>query len=480
MRTIHLPAIGTFDAWRDQARASLMTGQRPETLRWVMGADGGDLFDAPAAPAAPGGPPPNVPRAFVALARSVIWHRDPERFARLYALLWALRDRPALISDRGDAGIARLNDMAKAVRRDIHKMHAFVRFREIAEPVEGRRQFAAWFEPSHFTTEPGAAFFAKRFGDMDWAILTPDLSAHFRAGQLRFDAGQPKPPLPEDATEDLWRTYFRNIFNPARLKVNAMQAEMPRKYWKNLPEAALIPELIATAPARAREMALAMPTIAPPRAARVLDRLAETRTPAPVVGDRAAYLAELQGCTRCPLAQSATQAVPGEGPPDAALMIVGEQPGDHEDLAGRPFVGPAGQLFDRLAAQAGLDRSRAYVTNAVKHFKFQPRGKRRLHQSPERDEIDHCRWWLDMERRLIRPRLIVAMGGTATYSLTGDKSGLLARRGSVEPGPDDTPVLITLHPSYILRLPDEPARQKASDDLTADLARAVELVRQAA
>ena len=103
MRTIHLPAIGTFDAWRDQARASLMTGQRPETLRWVMGADGGDLFDAPAAPAAPGGPPPNVPRAFVALARSVIWHRDPERFARLYALLWALRDRPALISDQGGA-----------------------------------------------------------------------------------------------------------------------------------------------------------------------------------------------------------------------------------------------------------------------------------------------------------------------------------------------------------------------------------------
>jgi DNA polymerase len=227
-------------------------------------------------------------------------------------------------------------------------------------------------------------------------------------------------------------------------------------------------------------MALAMPTIAPARAARVLDRLAESRTPAPVVGDRAEFLAELQGCTRCPLAQSATQAVPGEGPPDAALMIVGEQPGDHEDLAGRPFVGPAGQLFDRLAADAGLDRARAYVTNAVKHFKFQPRGKRRLHQAPNQGEIDHCRWWLDIERRLIRPRLLVAMGATATYSLTGDKSGLLTRRGGVEPGPDDTPVLITLHPSYILRLPDDAARQKAREDLTSDLARAVELVRQAA
>src|SRR5690606_1466058 len=128
---------------------------------------------------------------------------------------------------------------------------------------------------------------------------------------------------------------------------------------------------------------------------------------------------QLSDCIRCPLHRQATQAVPGEGPADAALMIVGEQPGDQEDLAGRPFVGPAGRLFDAICAAAGLDRGAAYVTNAVKHFKFVPRGKRRLHQRPNSGEIAHCRWWLDHERALVRPRLILALGATAAEALTG-------------------------------------------------------------
>ena len=175
------------------------------------------------------------------------------------------------------------------------------------------------------------------------------------------------------------------------------------------------------------------------------------------------------------LHENATQVVFGEGPADADLMFVGEQPGDNEDLAGKPFVGPAGRLFDEIAQRAGVDRSRAYVTNAVKHFKFVPRGKRRIHQKPGAGEVNACRWWLEQERELVQPRLIVAMGATAVHALTGDGKGLLKRRGSVEAarGGANEPVFVTVHPSFLLRLPDEDSRareeQAFEDDLRAAL-----------
>lgn len=470
MRHVALPEIATFDAWRDAARGLLGADVPPEAVLWSRGEGEGDLFAEPLPPVQ--GAPLSVPRGFVDLARMVVWHRDPERFARLYALLWAVRRTPRLMEDRGDARIARLSGMAKEVSRDKHKMTAFVRFREIDEPGANRRRFAAWFEPSHYILEPTAPFFTKRFGDMDWSIFTPDLSAHFKGGDLRLAPAVPRPDFGEDATEDLWRTYFRNIFNPARVKIKAMQAEMPKKYWHNLPEAELIPEMIATAHARARAMAEAAPSIPPLRAEAITERLSEARKVAPPVADRDRLTVELQGCRRCPLWENATQAVPGEGPESARLMIVGEQPGDHEDLAGRPFVGPAGQMFDKAAARVGLDRSEAYVTNAVKHFKFTPRGKRRIHQAPDRGEVQHCRWWLDHERRLLKPDLILAMGATAAESLTGDRRDLMRRRGRVETAEDGTPVLLTVHPSYLLRLPA--AERPAAEALfEADLQKAV-------
>jgi DNA polymerase len=355
-------------------------------------------------------------------------------------------------------------------------MTAFVRFREVGPPDAPRRRFAAWFEPTNFIVEPTAPFFAKRFGDMDWTIFAPDLTAEFLNGKTHFRDGIDKPPFPEDATEDLWRTYFQNIFNPARLKVKAMQSEMPRKYWKNLPEADLIPDMIANAMTRARAMAEAAPTLPPDRASRITERLAATQTHAPASAGTPEALAEaLSGCRRCSLWKTATQPVPGFGPRDARLMIVGEQPGDHEDLTGRPFVGPAGQLFDQAAEKAGLDRHRAYITNAVKHFKFTPRGKRRIHNAPNSSEILHCRWWLDAEREMVKPHLIVAMGATALESLTGTRAGLLKRRGQVETLPDGTPVFVTVHPSYILRLPP-PSQTAEETRFVADLESAVRMV----
>jgi len=174
-------------------------------------------------------------------------------------------------------------------------------------------------------------------------------------------------------------------------------------------------------------------------------------------------------CRRCPLYQHATQVVPGEGPRNAPLMLVGEQPGDQEDRAGHPFVGPAGKLLDRAIAAAGLDRQTVFVTNAVKHFKFEPRGKRRLHRRPNANEIDRCKWWNDLERALVKPRLIVALGATAARSLLGRPATIARLRGEPRRLDDGTWLVVTTHPSALLRMPDAETRAAAFDQFVADL-----------
>lgn len=184
----------------------------------------------------------------------------------------------------------------------------------------------------------------------------------------------------------------------------------------------------------------------------------------------AALAREAAACTRCPLYRDATQVVVGDGPPRAELMFVGEQPGDREDLEGRPFVGPAGRLLQEAWEATGIDRRTVFVTNAVKHFKHQMRGKRRIHQRPNAGEVRACRWWLDAERRLVKPRLLVALGATAAQALTGNGKGVLARRGSVEQAPDDgTPVFLTVHPSSLLRLRDRKERRAETERFHGDL-----------
>ena len=157
-------------------------------------------------------------------------------------------------------------------------------------------------------------------------------------------------------------------------------------------------------------------------------------------------------CTRCPLYRDATQTVFGEGALSSRLMLVGEQPGDKEDLAGKPFVGPAGALLDRALEEAGVPRAQAYVTNAVKHFKFTPRGKRRIHKKPDTGEIEACHWWLDLELDLVDPRVVVAMGTTALRSVLGRSASITSLRGSPVPLDGDRRLVATIHPSYLLRL----------------------------
>jgi len=174
-------------------------------------------------------------------------------------------------------------------------------------------------------------------------------------------------------------------------------------------------------------------------------------------------------CTRCDLYKNATQTVFGEGPRDAEIMLVGEQPGDQEDLQGRPFVGPAGKVLDRALSDAGLARETLYVTNGVKHFKNEPRGKKRLHKRPDIREIDICKWWLDIERRTVKPKVIVAMGATGLRAVTGRSASITSMRGHDNRLPDGTILIVTIHPSYLLRMPDRDAAELEYGRFVADL-----------
>jgi uracil-DNA glycosylase len=182
-------------------------------------------------------------------------------------------------------------------------------------------------------------------------------------------------------------------------------------------------------------------------------------------------------CTRCPLYMPATQVVPGEGPEHAPLMMVGEQPGNDEDLAGHPFVGPAGRMLDRAIAEAGLDRKAIYVTNAVKHFKFEPRGKRRLHKRPNSYEIERCKWWNDIERALVKPDLVVALGATAARSLIGKTVTITKLRGEVLPLEDGGRLVVTIHPSALLRIKDSEDKKREYGGLVNDLRHCAEILR---
>ena len=256
MRQIVLASPTDWQGWRDAARALCAGGVRPEAVEWQSGEAQTSLFADEEATYTlqPAGTEVRVPRAFVSLSRLVICHRDPERFARLYRLLFRLQSELHLLSNAADPDVDWALSCAKAIRRDRHKMHAFVRFRKLGA-CDGRERFAAWFEPEHRIVELATPFFVRRFPNMDWAILTPERSAIWHGGKLRFGKGASRTDVPDaDIVETEWKAYFGAIFNPARLKVKAMTAEMPKKYWRNLPEAALIPDLIAKAGERSDDM----------------------------------------------------------------------------------------------------------------------------------------------------------------------------------------------------------------------------------
>jgi DNA polymerase len=457
-RRIALRDGADLDGFRKAVRALAAENVRPDAVIWTASAAPG-LFEVASVGEAP---PLSLPRGVHELVEVVVCHRDPERYALLYELIWRLlQAERALLEVASDPLVHRLDMMRRAVQRDLHKMHAFLRFRR-TEDGHGER-FAAWFEPDHFILEASAAFFVERFRSLRWSILTPIGSLHWDREALSIGPPGQRAEAPDsDAFEAGWRGYYESTFNPARTNPRAMRAEMPKKYWKNMPETAAIPALVRTASSRVDEMLekeATMPAKRTPDAALAAVHDREIKS-----------LAQLNKLLLAsdPLVPGATRAVPGEGPEDAEIVFVGEQPGDQEDVQGRPFVGPAGRLFDRALEEAGLQRKELYLTNAVKHFKFEQRGKRRIHQKPTAGEVKHYRWWLEKELELIRPKLVVALGGTAVLAMAGKSIPITRARGPMH-FPDGFDGYVTVHPSYLLRLPDEAAKAAAYGEFVGDL-----------
>lgn len=431
-------------AWRAQARAALLAGIAPEDIVWNTGAQGGLLGGENVAAQRAVRDAPNVSREFLSLASLVVCHRDPHRHALLYRLLWRVANgERELLARATDPEMHRALELAKSVRRDSHKMKAFVRFRAV--PGEDNA-FVAWFEPDHFIVDRVAPFFVRRFAGMRWAILTPYRSAMWDGESLTFGEGRTRADAPsDDAQESLWRTYYANIFNPARLNPDMMRQEMAQKYWKLLPEAHVFPTLIR----EANQRTYAMRERAPEPTRRRIPQAGEA--PAIVESGLRGLRRAARACRNCELWQPATQTVFGEGPEDARVMLIGEQPGDEEDLVGRPFVGPSGKLLDRALSEIGLDRSTMYVTNAVKHFRFELRGKRRLHRNPDRSHERACTSWLEAEFALVKPEVVVCLGASAARAIFGPTFRLTDERGQWQTTPGGKRAFATVHPASILR-----------------------------
>jgi len=457
--TIEAAIAPTFESWRARARTLLAAGVPPSAVAWTAASSQaslpglfGERIDAPAGAATRA---PRVPARFMATARRVAHHASDRRWDRLYRLLWRLvHEDDRLLEVEIDDDVAVLRAMDRQVRREVHRMKAFVRFRRVAT-ADGER-FVAWYRPEHPVLPLVAPFFVERFRVMRWSLLTPHGSAHWDGSRLLLDGRETaQPGREDDALEILWQTYYEAASNPARLNLAAMGREMPRRLWPLLPETRAVAAMVAGSAPRVQAM------IGTPR-----------RGAGPLVPRGAALeevRAEAAGCDGCELHRCGSRVVFGEGPSDAGLVLVGEQPGDLEDRSGRPFVGPAGEVLDGALAAAGIDRHAVYLTNAVKHFRFTERGKRRIHQSARMSDVVDCRPWLEAELSAIRPETIVCLGATAARSLLGAAARVWTLRGRVLDGEWARRLVVTIHPSAVLRATDASARLELYRTLVADL-----------
>jgi DNA polymerase len=453
MPIIRLASETDFAGWRTAARTLRARRARPEDVIWTVDA-AADLFDDAALEPPAGGF--TVPREFLKLVEAAILHRSDERFALLYRMLWRLGGEPMLLWV-ADPDTDKARDFAQGVGKAVHAMKAFVRFQPVAAACGGAQ--IAWFEPAHRVTQVVAPFFARRYAERPFSLLTPDACAHWDTRALSFTPGaDPADAPPAQGLEDYWRVRYAPRFAAAEGNppepvgiAGPIPCEDPMATPHNASD-----KTPATEPSRRAVKAAIRTSRDAPYDAVALTTLEEVA-------------AGIQFCRRCDLYRDATQGVAGEGPESARLMLVGEQPGDQEDVAGRPFVGPAGQVLDRALEQAGVPRAETYVTNAVKHFKFELRGKKRLHKTPGAGEITACRWWLDNERRIVRPRVIVALGATAALSVFGKPVAVGKSRGRPLQLPDQAQGVVTYHPSFLLRVPDADAKAKAFAEFVQDL-----------
>lgn len=454
--------VNGFSEWRDGARALIKAGVSPENVLWAQKTEN-LLFEPDPLPEGDQAAF-TVPKSFMKLSAKASLHRDPQKWALLYRVLWRLvfesRD---LLSVSTDSDVAKLKELEGEVRRDCHKMKAFVRFRK-----SGDNAYIAWHEPSHLVVEAVAPFFARRFSAMTWAVLTPDTCAYWDQKTLSFGPGAQRHQAPtSDELEELWKTYYSNIFNPSRIKIQAMVSEMPKKYWHTMPETALIQELLLKAPEREKKM--------------IESAQSQRQLPIDIIPqahdleDLKRLAAKCQGCELC---HSATQTVFGKGPNDSRLMFIGEQPGDREDRIGEPFVGPAGRLFRTCLERINLDPDSVYLTNTVKHFRWEESptsGKRRIHKRASWRQIEVCKPWVEAEVAMVSPKVVVLLGATALQTMVGKQFRIGADRGRPLPSDLAPHVIATVHPSSLLRMDDSRLQQIEIGRFCRDLQMAVEL-----
>lgn len=461
----HIAFAPTFSDFKTAAKAALNARYAPNTVH-LQSTDEpqAGLFDAPEQLAAAAQPILRLPKSFVEGAQYIAVHRHADRWNLLYRLLWRIAGQEPQVMHRAhDADVIFFARLIKEVRQDVQNCHAYVRFRPVDDAnARGGKHYVAWYEPDYPCLPLAAAHFVERFAATDWSILTPDASVTWQGDQLAFGPGASRDESlgPDDAIEALWSTYYTHIFNPARLNMKATKQNMPQRFWKNMPETQLIEPLRRGAGVQTDAfMAEQKPLPVARKGYPTLEALAQ----------------DVRGCEICPWAAQATQGVPGEGAAGRRLMVVGEQPGDMEDLAGKPFVGPAGQLFAKALHAAGITREEAYITNAVKHFKFEPRGKRRIHQKPTAADVGACKSYLAAEWALVKPKVLLCLGTTAALAVFGKAVKLKDVRAAVHKTQACAQTFVTTHPSAILRMPPE-AQEGAMAQFIADLSEVRRLV----
>ena len=402
-----------------------------------------------------GDPDPQIliPRRFVEMAKHVACHINPLRWQLLYSALWRLKDNRGLLESSNDDEVNTMLFMQEQVRRDLEKMRTGVRFERIqVEP--GRERLIAWHRPDYSIVELAAPYFVERFARAPWSILTPYRSAHWEleSKKLEFSNGVPRFTMPRrEELKQLWIAQHNAPVQPARKQPQPAGVESGER---------ALQSMFATAQ-RVQKPAGAKSFVPGSLELPVLDEA-------------------VQQCQGCELHQCATQAVFGVGPADAGIMLVGEQPGNDEDIAGKPFVGPAGKLLDRALLEAGIKRDAVYITNAVKHFKFERRGSKRIHRTPQMTEIKACKPWLEAEIRAVKPEIIVCLGATAAKSVLNLQNLLMKHRGQIFSSPYAEKVIATIHPSAILRVQDPLTSEQLFQTLCRDLRLARETLQVAA
>ncbi|MET1080420.1 MAG: TIGR03915 family putative DNA repair protein [Pseudomonas sp.] len=424
---------GSFAGWRQAARLLLSQGIAPHRINWRTDSDTPGLFDTldsdhehlPAVRL-------RIPKELPELLERAACFRSDDRWALLYRILWrvARGERSAMLA--GDPDGSLLHQRLKAVRREAHHLHAFLRFRA-RDPLLGPPAFVAWHEPAHDILEDSAGHFADRMGQASWLIATPEAAALWDGEALRILRPCPAE-LAElarsqvDPGEALWLAYYGSTFNPARLNPRVMQSHMPVRFWKGLPEGPLIPHLMSQARAGGQRDGQANALLLRPgHAVRIAPHQAQPQR---------AAAGELDQCRRCPLWQDATRAVPGEGPQHARIFLLAGEPDEHADLSGQMFSGPAGQWLELALAAAGLARAELYLSLAVKHFT----GSRAFGQAPHpaspasATQRAACSHWLAQELEQVRPRVVVALGDSAQCALSELPRPPAADR--LLPGPD--------------------------------------------